>query len=87
MPHATAVALLQDACRELRVTDPTQLSISLRQMALALTALPKMEGFIKEVCTTLTLTLTLTLALALTLTLTLPLTRECTRRAGWSRRR
>ena len=49
-PHLPPPPPLQDACLELRLKEAEQLPGALRKMSLALSALPKMEGFIREVC-------------------------------------
>ena len=47
---ATMLRLLQDSCRELRLSDAAALPAALRKMSRALGALPKMEAFIHSVC-------------------------------------
>lgn len=44
------VTLIQDSCLELQLAEATQLPASLRKVRLALSALPKMEAFIRDVC-------------------------------------
>ena len=50
LPPTTTVTLLQDACRELQLSDANLLPSALRKMCRALAALPPMEAFVREVC-------------------------------------
>jgi len=50
LPRETAVEVLQAACRELGVTEVSLIAPGIRKMAKAMMALPRMERFIREVC-------------------------------------
>ena len=50
LPHGTMLTLLQDCCRELQLGDARLLPAALRKMCKALSALPPMEAFIRDVC-------------------------------------
>ena len=50
LPQSTMLQLLQDCCRELRLSDARLLPAALRKMCKALAALPPMEAFIRDVC-------------------------------------
>ena len=50
LPADQMVTLIQDSCLELQLAEATQLPASLRKVRLALSALPKMEAFIRDVC-------------------------------------
>ena len=50
LPRETARQILQDACRELEVSDVSLIAPSIRKMAKVMEAVPRMEGFIRDVC-------------------------------------